>query len=53
VAYGADGLCLEAHVSPSHGIGDDPKQAVTPDVLAGIITQTRRLWAMRSPSKGK
>ena len=53
VAYGADGLCLEAHVSPSHGIGDDPKQAVTPDVLAGIIAQTKRLWAMRGPNKGK
>ena len=23
VAYGADGLCIEAHVSPSHGLGDD------------------------------
>ena len=21
LAYGADGLCIEAHVSPSHGIG--------------------------------
>jgi 3-deoxy-7-phosphoheptulonate synthase len=51
VAYGADGLCLEAHVSPSHGIGDDPKQAVTPDVLAGIIVQARQLWAMRGPAR--
>ena len=47
VAYGADGLCIEAHVSPSHGIGDDPKQAVTPEVLAGMIRQARQLWAMR------
>lgn len=47
VAYGADGLCLEAHVSPSHGIGDDPKQAVTPPVLAGIVRQARALWAVR------
>ncbi len=45
VAYGADGLCLEAHVSPSHGIGDDPKQAVTPPVLAGIVAQARALHA--------
>lgn len=27
VAYGADGLCIEAHVEPSKGIGDDPKGA--------------------------
>lgn len=47
VAYGADGLCIEAHVSPSHGIGDDPKQAVTPAQLAGIITQTRAVHALR------
>lgn len=45
VAYGADGLCLEAHVSPSHGIGDDPKQAVTPGVLAGLIIRARTLHA--------
>ena len=47
VAYGADGLCIESHVSPSHGIGDDPKQAVTPDVLAQIIRQAKQLWALR------
>lgn len=50
VAYGADGLCIEAHVSPSHGIGDDPKQAVTPDVLADIIAQTKQLWSLRHPA---
>lgn len=47
VAYGADGLCLEAHVAPSHGIGDDPKQSVTPEILAEIITQARQLWTLR------
>lgn len=47
VAYGADGLCIEAHVSPSHGIGDDPKQAVTPKVLAELITQAKALHALR------
>ncbi len=47
VAYGADGLCIEAHVNPSHGIGDDPKQAVTPPVLAGIVKQARTLHALR------
>jgi len=47
IAYGADGLCLEAHVSPSHGIGDDPKQALTPEVLAETIAQAKALWAIR------
>ncbi len=47
VAYGADGLCVEAHVSPSHGIGDDPKQAVTPPVLAALVKQARTLHALR------
>lgn len=44
IAYGADGLCIEAHVNPSHGIGDDPKQAVTPEALHGIIRKSRALW---------
>ena len=47
VAYGADGLCIEAHVNPSHGIGDDPKQALTPDVLAETISQAKKLWSLR------
>ncbi len=47
VAYGADGLCIEAHVQPSRGIGDDPKQAVTPDVLAQTIRQAGEIWKLR------
>ncbi len=47
VAYGADGLCIEAHVSPSQGIGDDPKQALTPAVLAETIAQAKQIWALR------
>jgi 3-deoxy-7-phosphoheptulonate synthase len=50
VAYGADGLCLEAHVNPSHGIGDDPKQALTPEVLADTIRQAKQLWRLRRPA---
>lgn len=50
VAYGADGLCIESHVAPSHGIGDDPKQALTPDVLADTIRKARQVWAIaRAP----
>jgi 3-deoxy-7-phosphoheptulonate synthase len=47
VAYGADGLCIETHVSPSHGIGDDPKQSLTPEVLAGTIAQAKQMWNLR------
>jgi len=46
VAYGADGLCIESHVAPSHGIGDDPKQAVTPEVLKGLIAKAREVWTV-------
>jgi 3-deoxy-7-phosphoheptulonate synthase len=51
VAYGADGLCIEAHVQPSKGIGDDPKQALTPEQLAETISQAKQIWALRHPSK--
>jgi 3-deoxy-7-phosphoheptulonate synthase len=47
VAYGADGLCIEAHVSPSHGLGDDPKQAITPKALAELIIRAKALHALR------
>ena len=50
VAYGADGLCIEAHISPSHGIGDDPKQAVTPKALAELIIRAKALHALRRSS---
>jgi 3-deoxy-7-phosphoheptulonate synthase len=34
-------------VSPNHGIGDDPKQALTPEVLRQTIRQARQLWDLR------
>jgi len=46
VAYGADGLCIESHVDPAAGIGDDPKQAITPEALARLIAQARTLWQL-------
>lgn len=52
VAYGADGLCIETHCQPKKGVGDDPKQAVTPEVLAHIIRESRELHArLKSLSK--
>lgn len=47
IAYGADGLCIETHVAPARGIGDDPKQAVLPEVLAQIIRRARVIWQLR------
>jgi 3-deoxy-7-phosphoheptulonate synthase len=44
IAYGADGLCIECNIQPNKGIGDDPKQAVTPEVLKQIISRARELW---------
>ncbi|MDH4120141.1 MAG: 3-deoxy-D-arabino-heptulosonate 7-phosphate synthase [Deltaproteobacteria bacterium] len=46
VAYGADGLIVETHVNPKTGIGDDPKQAITPEVLAKLIQDSRAVHAM-------
>lgn len=51
IAYGADGLCIESHVSPNEGIGDDPKQSITPDVLAETIARGRQLWALRRAAR--
>lgn len=53
VAYGADGLCIESHVEPQHGIGDDPKQSITPEVLATVISQAKQLWTIRRESAVK
>jgi len=47
VAYGADGLCIETHVNPSQGIGDDPKQSLTPAALADVIRQARIIHTLR------
>ena len=51
VAYGADGLCIESHVSPSHGIGDDPKQALTPEALADTIIRAKQVWELTHRGK--
>ncbi len=37
VAYGADGLNVECNIRPSYGLGDDPKQAITPEQLSKLI----------------
>lgn len=47
MAYGADGLIIETHIQPGKGIGDDPKQAITPDVLKRIIEDSKTIWELR------
>ena len=47
IAYGADGLIIETHVNPITGIGDDPKQAVTPDVLRKLVHDVGVVWNLR------
>lgn len=47
MAYGADGLVVECHADPSRGIGDDPKQSVTPEVLKQIMEDARDIWKLR------
>ncbi len=51
VAYGADGLCIETHIQPGKGIGDDPKQALTPEALGETISHARHLWSLMHGSK--
>ncbi len=51
ISYGADGLIIESHIDPPHGIGDDPKQSVTPEELKHIIDHSRTIWSMRKESE--
>lgn len=48
IAYGADGVCIESHLDPQEGIGDDPKQSVTPEVLKDLIVELKGLWSLRT-----
>lgn len=47
VAYGADGLCIESNVDPLGGLGDDPKQAITPEAFARLAKKCRAIWDLR------
>ncbi len=48
VAYGADGLCIESNVDPIGGLGDDPKQAITPEAFKRLATKCRAVWDLRN-----
>ena len=47
IAYGADGLCVESHLNPAKGIGDDPKQAIIPDKMRELILLAKKMWKHR------
>ncbi len=51
IAYGTDGLVLEAHIEPKRGIGDDPKQALNPKQLALTLQRCRTLWDLVHPKE--
>ena len=51
IAYGADGLCIESHIDPARGIGDDPKQAITPKKMKELIISCREVWVHRYRTK--
>ena len=48
IAYGADGLCIESHIEPSRGIGDDPKQSITPKAFKKIAEKCQAIWRLRN-----
>jgi len=41
VAYGADGLNIECNIRPAYGLGDDPKQAITPEKLGKLVSDLK------------
>lgn len=47
VAYGADGLCIESHLDPVSGLGDDPKQAITPEAFKALAAKCRVIWDLK------
>ena len=47
ISYGADGIVVETHCNPKHGIGDDPKQAITPQVLSTLIRDALSVFEMK------
>jgi 3-deoxy-7-phosphoheptulonate synthase len=53
MAYGADGVIIETHCQPKYGIGDDPKQSITPEVLQKLIQDINALWEIRQHYNAK
>ena len=47
IAYGADGLNIECHIAPQKGIGDDPKQAIKPEILKELIRDVKVIFDLK------
>ncbi len=47
VSYGADGLCIESHIDPARGLGDDPKQSVTPEAFKALVSKCVAIWDLK------
>ncbi|MBV6647348.1 MAG: hypothetical protein KI790_17955 [Cyclobacteriaceae bacterium] len=47
MSYGADGLIIETHIDPKRGIGDDPKQALSPEELKQLISDIKEIWEIK------
>jgi 3-deoxy-7-phosphoheptulonate synthase len=45
-AYGANGVIIETHCAPVKGLGDDPKQAITPAVLKNLIADLKQVSSL-------
>ena len=41
--YGADGILVETHINPQAGIGDDPKQSITPEMFSKVVKDTKEI----------
>lgn len=46
ISYGADGVVIESHIDAKKGIGDDPKQAVHPEIVKRIIKDGSEIFEM-------
>ncbi len=51
MSYGADGVIIETHIDPPHGIGDDPKQSIRPEELNQLIRDIHDIWEIRKRSE--
>lgn len=52
MAYGADGLCIETHIHPQKGIGDDPRQAIRPSTLRSLIREVEQIHKFQNRFRG-
>jgi len=47
ISYGADGIIVETHVNARLGIGDDPKQAISPETLRELVADAQTIYELK------